>query len=92
MWALTQCEGKKVRRMKDLLVIFVIFFLCFDLYRLFRAYWILKKKKEAKLSFKPRVMKPKNEKDCPFCVKENGELGSLKPEMPTAWGLMGTRG
>ena len=54
--------------MKDLLVILAILILCIELYRLLRSYWIrriLKKKKEAKLSRKPRVLKPKSERDCP---------------------------
>ena len=76
--------------MKDLLVIFAILVLCLELYRLVRGYWIrriLKKKREAKQLRKPRVMKPKSERDCPFCVKEKGKLGSPKPEIPTAWSL-----
>ena len=81
--------------MKDLLVIFAILVLCLELYRLLRSYWIrriLKKKKEAKLSRKPRVLKPKSERDCPFCVEEKEKLGSPKPETPTAWSLRKGRG
>ena len=81
--------------MKDLLIIFGILVLCFELYRLLRGYWIrriLKKKKEAKQLRKPHVMKPKSERDCPFCVKEKGKLGSPKPEIPTAWSLRKGRG
>lgn len=81
--------------MKDLLVIFAILVLCLELYRLLRSYWIrriLKKKKEAKQLRKPRVLKPKSERDCPFCVKEKGKLGSPKPETPTAWSLRKGRG
>ena len=81
--------------MKDLLVTLAILILCFDLYRLLRDYWIrriLKSKKEAKLSGKPRVLKPKSERDCPFCMKEKGQLGSSKAERPMAWSLRKGRG
>ena len=74
--------------MKNLLVILAILILCFELYRLFRGNWIrhsLKKKNGAAQPRKPLVMKPKSDRDCPFCVKEKGRLGSFKPEMPTAW-------
>ena len=94
-WALTLREGVKVRRMKDLLVILGILILCFELYRLFRGNWIrrfLKKKKGAAQPRKPHVMKPKSERDCPFCMNENGRQGSPKPEMPTAWSLRKGRG
>jgi len=37
-------------------------------------------------------MKPKSERDCPFCVKEKGRQGSPKPEMPMAWSLRKGRG
>ena len=37
-------------------------------------------------------MKPKSERDCPFCVKEKGRQGSSKPEMPSAWSLRKGRG
>jgi hypothetical protein len=76
--------------MKDLLVILGILILCFELYRLMRGNWIrrfLKKKKGAAQPPKPRLMKPKSERDCPFCVKEKGRQGSPKPEMPSAWRL-----
>jgi IS1 family transposase/transposase-like protein len=76
--------------MKDLLVILAILVLCLELYRLLRGHWIqrvLKKKREARLFRKPRVMKPKSERDCPFCVKEKGRRGSFKPETPVAWGF-----
>jgi hypothetical protein len=81
--------------MKDLLVVLGILILCFELYRLLRKHWIchiLKKNKEAKQNRKPRVMKPKSERDCPFCVNEKRRRGSSKPEMPTAWGLRKGRG
>jgi len=81
--------------MKDLLVILGILILCFELYRLLRGNWIrrfLKKKKEAKQLRNPRVMKPKSERDCPFCVNEKGRQGSSKPEMPAAWSLRKGRG
>jgi len=81
--------------MKDLLVAFAILILCFDLYYHIRGNWIrriLKKKREAKQTRKPRLMKPKSERDCPFCVKDKGKLGSPKPEMPMAWSLRKGRG
>jgi hypothetical protein len=53
---------------------------------------ILKKKREAKQLRNPRVMKPKSERDCPFCVKEKVKLGSSEPEMPTASSLRKGRG
>ena len=59
--------------MKNLLVTLAILILFFELYRNLRGYWIrriLKKKREAKQLRKPRMMKPKSERDCPFCVKE----------------------
>ena len=67
--------------MKDLLVILGILILCFELYRLLRGNWIrrfLKKKKGAAQPRKPLVMKPKSERDCPFCVKEKGRQGIAK--------------
>jgi IS1 family transposase len=76
--------------MKDLLVVLGILILCFELYRLLRGNWIqrfLKKRKNTAQPRKPHVMKPKSERDCPFCVKEKGRLGSFKPEMPMAWSL-----
>ena len=81
--------------MKDLLVILGILFLCFKLDRLFRGNRIrhfLKKKKGAAQHRKPIVMKPKSERECPFCVKEKGRLGSSKAEMPTAWSSRKGRG
>jgi len=33
------------------------------------------------------MMKPKSERDCPFCLKEKGRQGWPKPEMPMAWSL-----
>ena len=81
--------------MKDLLVILAILVLCIELYRLLRGYWIqriLKKKREARQLRKPRVMKPKSERDCPFCMKEKGKLGSSKQEIPIAWSLRKGRG
>jgi transposase-like protein len=81
--------------MKDLLVILGILIFCFDLYRLLRGNLIqrfLKKKKGAAQPRKPLVMKPKSERDCPFCVKENGRQGSPKPEMPSVWRLRKGRG
>jgi IS1 family transposase/transposase-like protein len=81
--------------MKDLLVILAILILWFELYRLLRRYWIqriLKKKREAKQLRKPRVMKPKSEKDCPFCMNEKGKLGLSKPGRPMAWSLRKGRG
>jgi hypothetical protein len=58
--------------MKDLLVTLAILSLCFELYRILRGYWfqrILKKKREAKQLRKPRLMKPKSERDCPVWCK-----------------------
>ncbi len=81
--------------MKDLLVILGILVLCFELYRLLRGNWIrrfLKKKKSATQPRKPRLMKPKSERDCPFCMKEKGRQGSPKPEKPTAWSMRKGRG
>lgn len=81
--------------MKDLLVVLGILILCFVLYRLLRPNWIarlLKKKKDLKNPPKPRVMKPKSERDCPFCMNENGKLKSSKKEMPEAWRLRKGRG
>jgi hypothetical protein len=76
--------------MKDLLVILAILVFCLELYRLLRGYWIqriLKKKREARKLRKPRVMKPKSERDCPFCMEEKGKQGSSQPGIPMAWGL-----
>ena len=81
--------------MKDLLVILGILILCFELYRLFRGNWLrrfLKKKNGAAQPRKPLVMKPKSDRDCPFCVKEKSRQGSLKPKMPSAWSLRKGRG
>jgi transposase-like protein len=76
--------------MKDVLVIFVVFVLFLELYRLLRGDCIrriLGKKREAKLSRKLRVLKPKSEGDCPFCVTEKGKLESSKQDRPMAWSL-----
>lgn len=76
--------------MKDLLVILAILIFCFELYRLLRGNWIrrfLRKRKGASLPRKPRVMKPKSERDCPFCVKEKGAHKSPQPGMPEPWRL-----
>ena len=81
--------------MDRLLIILAVLILCFELYRHLRGYWIrriLRKKREAKQLRKPRVMKPKSERDCPFCVKEKGKQGSPKPEAPVAWSLRKGRG
>jgi IS1 family transposase len=81
--------------MKNLLIILGILILCFELYRLLRGNWIrrfLKKKKDAAQPRKPRLMIPKSERDCPFCMKEKGRQGSPKPETPTAWSLRQGRG
>ena len=76
--------------MNRLIIILAILIICFELYRLLRGYWIqriLEEKREARQLRKPRVMKPKSERDCPFCVKEKGRGGSFKAEMPVPWGL-----
>jgi hypothetical protein len=81
--------------MKDLLVILALLILCFELYRLLRGNWIrhfLKKKKGAAQRRKPHVMKPKSERDCPFCMGEKGRQESSKPEMPPAWSSRKGRG
>ncbi len=81
--------------MKDLLVILAILIVCFELYRLLRGNWIrrfLKKKKGDLQPRKPRVMKPKSERDCPFCVKEKGEHKSPQPRMPEPRRLRKGRG
>ena len=81
--------------MKDLLVILGILILCFELYRILRGNWIrrfLRKRKGASLPRKPRVMKPKSERDCPFCVKEEGQHKSAQAGMPEAWRLRKGRG
>ena len=67
--------------MDRLLIFLAIFVLGLELNRLLRGYWIrriLKKKNEAKQPRKPRVMRPKSERDCPFYMKKKGRLGSLK--------------
>ena len=76
--------------MKDLLVILAILVLCIELYRLLRGYWIqriLKKKREARQLRKPRVMKPKSERDCPFCVKEKGKTGFIQTRNACGMGV-----
>jgi IS1 family transposase len=81
--------------MKDLLISLGILILCFELCLLLRGNWILrflKKKKGAAQPRKPLVMKPKSDRDCPFCVKENGRQESPQPEIPTAWSLRKGRG
>jgi len=71
-----------------LFAILVILVLSFELYRLLRGNWIrrfLKKKKTATQSRKPRVMKPKSERDCPFCMKDHGKSSSSQSKTPTPW-------
>src|SRR5664279_1342477 len=81
--------------MKDLLLILEIPILCFELYRLLRGNWIrrfLKKKKGAAQPRKPHVMKPKSERDCPFCMQEEGKCKTPQPGMPERWSLRKGRG
>ena len=81
--------------MDRLLIFLAVLVLCLELYRFLRGYWIqrvLKKKREARQLRKPRVMKPKSERDCPFCVKEKDGRGSFKPETPQAWEFRKGRG
>jgi len=81
--------------MNQRLVILVILVLYFELYRFLRRCWIrrfLKKKKEAKQARKPRVMKPKSERDCPFCVREKAKKKPSQPVIPVAWAQRKGRG
>jgi len=81
--------------MKDLLVILAILIFCFEIYRLLRGNWLrrfLRKRKGASLPRKPRVMKPKSERDCPVCVKEKGACKSPQLGMPEPWRLRKGRG
>ena len=81
--------------MKDLLLVLGILILFIEQYRLLRGYWIrrfLKKKKEAKQMRNPRVMKPKSERDCPFCMQDEGKSKSPQPSMPEPWRLQKGRG
>ena len=81
--------------MKDLLVILAILIFRFELYRLLRGNWLrrfLRKRKGASHPSIPRVMKPKSERDCPFCVKEKGDRKSPQPRMPEPWRLRKGRG
>src|SRR5574341_742298 len=74
--------------MRNLLVILAILILLFDLYRLLRGYWLrrmLEKKKKGKRPRKPPVLRPKSERDCPFCREDKGKGASSKQEMPVAW-------
>ena len=81
--------------MKNLLVILGILVLLFEIYRLLRRYWIrriLEKKKKAKRPRKPPVMRPKSERDCPFCMQEKGKRVSPRQEKPVAWSKRKGRG
>ncbi len=81
--------------MNKLLEVLAILVICLELYRLIRRFWIrqiLKKRKAAKQPRKPRVLKPKSERDCPFCMKEKGKKKTSLPEMPTAWSTRKGRG
>lgn len=76
--------------MKDLLVILAILIFCFELYCLLRGNLIrrfLRKRKGASLPGKPRVMKPKSERDCPVCVIGKGTCKSPPVGMPEPWRL-----
>jgi IS1 family transposase/transposase-like protein len=81
--------------MNQLFGILVILVLAIELYRLLRGNWIrriLMKKKDGAGSRKPRVLKPKSEKDCPFCVKEKGQEKAADPKMPVPWSQRKGRG
>jgi IS1 family transposase len=74
--------------MKDFLAILAILILWFEFYRLLRWKWIqriLKKKKGASLPHKPRVMKPKSERDCPFCVQDKGKRKASESGLREPW-------
>jgi hypothetical protein len=59
-----------------------------EIYRILRRIWIrrmLAKRKSGRLTRKPQVMRPKNEKDCPFCAAEKEKQAEKKAELPQAW-------
>jgi hypothetical protein len=76
--------------------ILAILIFLFEIYRFLRGSWlrqILQKKKDPQRSRKPWVMKPKSERDCPFCMQEQGKrpfskpdpAGGLEPTQRTGW-------
>jgi hypothetical protein len=74
--------------MKNILVTFGILALLFEIYRLLRGNWIweiLKKKNNSKRPRKAMIMRPKNERDCSFCVEEKEWHSKPKLEKPLAW-------
>ena len=75
--------------MKNLLVILGIVVCLIEIYGFLRRYWIhliLEKKKKARQSRQPLVMRPKSELDCPLCVEEKGKHRLPRRETPMAWG------
>jgi transposase-like protein len=59
-----------------------------EIYRILRRIWIrrmLAKRKSEKRTRKLQVMRPKSEKDCPYCVAGKGKPAEKRAELPHAW-------
>jgi hypothetical protein len=81
--------------MNRLFGILGILILLFEIYRFLHGSWlrqVLQKKTDPHRSRKPRVMKPKSERDCPVCMQEQGKHPFSKPDLPVAWSLRKGRG
>ena len=74
--------------MEELLRIIGILVVIIETYRMLRCFWIrriLAKRKTGKRTRKPQVMRPKSEKDCPFCGAEKGKRAEKKSGVLQAW-------
>jgi hypothetical protein len=82
--------------MKDLLVISAILFLFFEAYRGLRRGWLqrllMKKRPSDRAMRKPAILRPKSEKDCPYCQQAEGQSRCAHREMPIAWSARKGRG
>jgi transposase-like protein len=73
---------------EELLGIIGILIVIIEIYRILRRVWIrwmLAKRINGKRTRKPQVMRPKSEKDCPYCVAGKGKPAEKKAELPQAW-------
>lgn len=80
---------------RNVLVILAIVVLLIEFYRPLRKSWprrLLEKKKAAKGLRKPRVLRPKSEKDCPVCQQEKGKCLHKHHHVPVAWPACKGRG
>jgi IS1 family transposase/transposase-like protein len=79
----------------DILILLAILIVLYELYRSLRKLWLhklLQKKKKAKPPRKPRIFKPKSERDCHFCQEEKGKHPTAIRNLPEPWSNRKGRG